>query len=511
MGSLSPEAEGVEEFVVDALNNLADGSHPPPELLGPASLAGVSFGWMNDLYTIALKPPPMVFFALETLVGYIRSRADRHNAFEPGVRVSPEGEEALSQGLVGGGGSPEAETRNHSGAIHCCEQAKTLVPSQAVGPADVGLSGQPSRPPPALCISDRHSRAIQRLTRALFLPLQKGCQMQGESFHELGMGAREAIKLRTVGQGGESAAQVDLCVAIEVPLADEPAEAGKDEPIGVPEGCGALGREVGRTVGADGRGVAEALLFHHAPHLLVERPHTSLLGTLWLPFARNASPGETSGTIAGTRPPLPPDLSHQRRVDDHVPKRLDRGHVGGAEQPVRLEQDRHLPPVAARPVWDPAEVHDCVDGPVGHLSGELVFEQVERGERVEVRAGRGVAQVLRQPVAERRYPGAQAGVRAVPAEQLSDLPPERPESAGGARPASRRIARADLPHQPREVVRAARRRQRPHVLQPEVAGDLVDAPGPGGVRGVREPHSWTSILGILPSSESPANIYQESL
>jgi len=52
--------------------------------------------------------------------------------------------------------------------------------------------------------------------------------MQGESFHELGMGAREAIKLRTVGQGGESAAQVDLCVAIEVPLAEEPAEAGKD-------------------------------------------------------------------------------------------------------------------------------------------------------------------------------------------------------------------------------------------------------------------------------------------
>src|SRR5215204_6667415 len=52
--------------------------------------------------------------------------------------------------------------------------------------------------------------------------------MQGESFHELGMGAREAIKLRTVGQGGESGAQVDLCVAIEVPLADEPAEAGKD-------------------------------------------------------------------------------------------------------------------------------------------------------------------------------------------------------------------------------------------------------------------------------------------
>src|SRR5215207_6051560 len=93
--------------------------------------------------------------------------------------------------------------------------------------------------------------------------------------------------------------------------------------------------------------VNEALLFRHAPHLLAYYPHASLLGTLWLPCAGNASLGETSGTIAGTRPPLPPDLSHQRRVDDHVPKRLDRGHVGGAEQPVRLEQDRHLPPVAA--------------------------------------------------------------------------------------------------------------------------------------------------------------------
>src|SRR5207248_8532145 len=28
----------------------------------------------------------------------------------------------------------------------------------------------------------------------------------------------------------------------------------------------------------------------------------------------------------------------------------------------------------------------------------------------------------------------------------------------------------------------------PHVLQPEVAGQLVDSPGPGGVRRVREPH-----------------------
>ena len=59
--------------------------------------------------------------------------------------------------------------------------------------------------------------------------------------------------------------------------------------------------------------------------------------------------------------------------------------------------------------------------------------------------------------------------------------------------ALRRVARGDQLHQPREVVRAARRRQRPHVLEPEVAGELVDPPGPGGVRGVREPHSGSRI------------------
>jgi len=45
--------------------------------------------------------------------------------------------------------------------------------------------------------------------------------------------------------------------------------------------------------------------------------------------------------------------------------------------------------------------------------------------RVEVRTGWGVAQICRQPVAERRHPGAEAGVRAIPSEQLADLPADR--------------------------------------------------------------------------------------
>ncbi len=80
---------------------------------------------------------------------------------------------------------------------------------------------------------------------------------------------------------------------------------------------------------------------------------------------------------------------------------------------------------------------------------------------------------------------------------LTETCGDAPGSADGAGGALRRVERGRQLHQPGEVARAARRRQRPHVLQPEVAGELVDPPGPGGVLGVREPHSWTSacVLG----------------
>jgi hypothetical protein len=71
MRSLLMEAEGVEEFVVDALHNLADASDPLPESFGPC-LAAVALGWMENLCPVALKPPPMVLGALETLIGYVR-------------------------------------------------------------------------------------------------------------------------------------------------------------------------------------------------------------------------------------------------------------------------------------------------------------------------------------------------------------------------------------------------------------------------------------------------------
>jgi hypothetical protein len=60
VGTLPPEAEGIEELVVDHLHDLTEPGHPPPQAFGPASLLGVALGRMEHLRSLALKPAPMV-------------------------------------------------------------------------------------------------------------------------------------------------------------------------------------------------------------------------------------------------------------------------------------------------------------------------------------------------------------------------------------------------------------------------------------------------------------------
>jgi hypothetical protein len=226
MGSLPPEAEGVEELVIGVLHDLADACDPPPQAFGPASLAGVAFGRMDDLCPVTFEPPSVVLGSLEALVGYVGSRASRAHADEFSVRVGSEGEEGFRHLLVGCGSSSEAEAGYDPGRVDGGEQAKALIPPQTVGPSDVCTTGQPSMPS-TLTVSDRHRRAIQSFVRRP-LGVQQSDQVHDESFDELRVGAHEAVELRAIWQGGKSVAQAGPCVAVEVPLAREASPPSED-------------------------------------------------------------------------------------------------------------------------------------------------------------------------------------------------------------------------------------------------------------------------------------------
>jgi enamine deaminase RidA (YjgF/YER057c/UK114 family) len=225
MGTLPPEAEGVEEFVINRLDDLTYPGNPPPQRLGPG-LFGVALGRMDHLRPVAIEPAAMVFSAFEAFVGHISSREGRAHADESGVRIGPEVEERLRQWLVGRGGSTEAKARDHSGGLNGGQKEEALLPAQAVGPADVGISGKPAIPT-TLRIPDGHGRGVQGLIEEL-IALHDPSQMQGYFLDGVRMEAHQPVKLRAVGQGGERTSQMALGVAVEVSLAGESRPAGED-------------------------------------------------------------------------------------------------------------------------------------------------------------------------------------------------------------------------------------------------------------------------------------------
>src|SRR5918995_3864058 len=197
VGSLSPEAKSVEQLIVDAFDDLTESGHPSPQAFGPGFL-GVALGWMDHLRAVAIEPAPMVFGALEALVGHIGHAGRRTGTWQPRVRLCPYGKECLRQWLVGTRGRTKAKACDHAGRLYGDQKGEPLVPAQAVGPADVGPSGKPAMSA-ALCVANGHRRGVQGLVWRLGV-LRDPRQVQGHLLNGLGIEAHEAVELGAIGQ-----------------------------------------------------------------------------------------------------------------------------------------------------------------------------------------------------------------------------------------------------------------------------------------------------------------------
>src|SRR5215217_1974514 len=88
--------------------------------------------------------------------------------------------ERLRQSLVSGGCGPETEARDNPGRICSGEQAEAFVPSDAVGPADVGISCKPAIPT-TLGIQNGHRRAVEAWQRPSPLPIASAARYKATS------------------------------------------------------------------------------------------------------------------------------------------------------------------------------------------------------------------------------------------------------------------------------------------------------------------------------------------
>jgi len=138
-------------------------------------------------------------------ISCISSRQVNDRLFNHPVHLSSScGKEAF-QLLVGGRSSPKAEARYDPARVDGGEQAKALVPSQAVGPSDVNLSDQPSFAP-SLGIPNRHRGPVQDFV-GTSPSAQKRRQMQSGVLDELQPKPHQPVELRAVGQGWKGVAQ----------------------------------------------------------------------------------------------------------------------------------------------------------------------------------------------------------------------------------------------------------------------------------------------------------------
>lgn len=178
VGTLPVKAEGAQELVVDRLHDLADEGHPPPETLGPASLAAVAPGRMDDPRPVASHR------SLRGPRNPCRPRSIPRwssHARKPRVRVVPGDEEGLDHRLVGEGSAGEAKPRYDTLRADGYDQPEALVPSQSVAPSNIGIASQPAIPRLGAWSPGQPSPRCQGFVGASVSPHHLRQEVQGHS------------------------------------------------------------------------------------------------------------------------------------------------------------------------------------------------------------------------------------------------------------------------------------------------------------------------------------------
>jgi hypothetical protein len=206
------------QLITHRLYNLPQASHPATQPFRPG-LAVVPLRRTDYPGPIVVVTMLMPCFPLKSLVHYVIARGWATHCRHPGVRAVPEGQEILGQCLVFGTGWGKAEASDDSLGVDREQHMEPFIPAQAVAPANIRLTGQPTSTP-ALGISGGNPSAIQSLVGS-FLSLERSHQKMKESDDGLIMPPHQAVELASVGQGGESRAQVFIGVAVEAPFAGE--------------------------------------------------------------------------------------------------------------------------------------------------------------------------------------------------------------------------------------------------------------------------------------------------
>lgn len=216
MGSFPNQAEGVEQLVVDGFHDLTQTCQPVPPGFGPFLFTAL-MGRADNLCGILVKPASMQLISGEAFVGQIDALGGRTGTEQPRAAMVPDGEKGFGQAMVVATGWGKAKASNDSHRRNRGKQMKTLIPANAIAPADIGLPSQPTAAT-SLGISSWDARTVQDFIQAA-LSLQMLDQVQSEGHDDIAVPALQAVELAAIWQTGKSRSQVLPDVAVEGPFA----------------------------------------------------------------------------------------------------------------------------------------------------------------------------------------------------------------------------------------------------------------------------------------------------
>src|SRR6266567_1497658 len=192
--------------------SLVQPSQPASPGFGPAYLTSL-MGRADHFRTIVREPAAMQVIAGKAFVSHIDALCRSADAPQTWRGMLPNSKKGFGQRMVIATGRGEAKAGDHPCRGNRGEQMKAFIPANAVTPADIGLSGQPTGATP-FRVSCRNARTVEGFIQAA-LRLHLLHQIQTERHDRIAKLSLQAIELFAIGQGWECRSQVAQHVAVE--------------------------------------------------------------------------------------------------------------------------------------------------------------------------------------------------------------------------------------------------------------------------------------------------------
>lgn len=141
--TLTSQAKGIQELVVDGFNDLPNACQPATQRFGPANALTALMGRRDQLDVVLCLPAVTWALIGKAVVSHIGAVSRLASTRQTGRRRLASRKQGGGQVLIMRAGSSKAKAGNDSQSRDTQQQMKAFVPANPIAPANIGLTNQP--------------------------------------------------------------------------------------------------------------------------------------------------------------------------------------------------------------------------------------------------------------------------------------------------------------------------------------------------------------------------------